>query len=184
MTINRHNILIPAAGLVLAAGLASCRSQAPYVEANTAASKVELPVIGSSVHAMPAAIVYQVSDDDYVNRVPITLSADGKSVLSFPAPSDLREGQKPVSLGGGWWLDRRGLQPNSVFTTYTYEQYGAMDRPPSIAELMAHIDRSVRITRMVKLPVTAAEAAADPELARAYTENGFAGCIELLNDKK
>lgn len=183
MTINRYNTLIPAAGLLLAAGLASCHTPAPYIQENTAGGKVELPVIGSPVQAMPAAIVYQVSDDECINRVPATLTPDGKSVLSYPAPSDLRESQKPVSLGRGWWLDRRGLQPNSVFTTYTYEQYGAMDRPPSAAEIMAHIDRSVRITRMVKLPVTAAEAAADPALARAYTENGFAGCTELINDK-
>ena len=64
------------------------------------------------------------------------------------------------------------------------EQYEAMKQAPSVRELMDHIDRHVRITRMISLPISAAEAASDPAVARAYTESGFADCVELLNRNK
>lgn len=166
-----------AAGLI-AAVAGGCRSQAPQ----TATGKVQLPVIGGGVQAMPPAIVYQVSGDDCMDLVPITLTADGKGVLSYPAPSDLNEGQTPIDLGDGWWLDRRGIGPSSVFTTYTYEQYAAMKQAPSPQELMDHIDRKARITRMIALPITAAEAESDPAVARAYTEGGFVDCKELIKE--
>lgn len=159
---------------MLVAGMCGCKSQAPAV------GKVPTPVIGGGVRAMPRAIVYQVSRADCADLVPITLTADGKGVLSYPAPSDLTADQRPVSLGDGWWLDRRGIGPTSVFTTYTYERYAAMKQAPGIGELMDHIDREARITRMVSLPVSAAEAAADPALARAYAEDGFAGCTVIM----
>lgn len=179
MKIKYTNILLTA-GLA-AVTLCGCKSQASQPEPG----KMTLPVIGSEVQVMPPAIVYQVSGGEAgIDLVPITLTADGKSVLSYPAPSDLNEGQTPIELGDGWWLDRRGIGPNSVFTTYTYEQYEAMKQAPSVSELMDHIDRHVRITRMISLPISAAEAASDPAVARAYTESGFADCVELLNRNK
>lgn len=178
MSKGTKNILILAAG-ILAAGFVSCRSR----QAEVQPEQMQLPVLGSSVMAMPKAIVYQVSGDNCMDLVPITLSADGKTVVSYPAPTDLNEGQTPIDLGDGWWLDRRGIGPTSVFTTYTYEEYAAMKTPPSIEQLMKHIDRKAHITRMVQLPITAAYAASDPAVARTYTEGNFEDCVVLLNRK-
>lgn len=172
------NILMLAAGL-LAAGFVSCRSGQPEPHPE----QMQLPVLNGEVMAMPKAIVYQVSGDNCMDLVPITLSADGKKVVSYPAPSDLNEGQTPIDLGDGWWLDRRGIGPTSVFTTYTYEEYAAMKTPPTIEQLLKHIDRKAHITRMIELPITAAYAAQDPAVARTYTEGNFEDCVELLNRK-
>lgn len=166
-----------AAGGAVVPLLCGCKAREP----EPVVGKVQLPVIGTEVRAMPPAIVYKVSGGDVMDLVPVTLTADGKGLLSYPAPTDINDGQTPVDLGDGWWLDRRGIGPTSVFTTYTYGQYAAMKRAPSEREIMDHIDRHVRITRMVSLPVTAAEAASDPAVARAYAEGGFVDCRELLN---
>lgn len=175
-------ITIPAgvAG-VLACALASCHASAPVASTPMPEPISSLPVIGDRVAALPHAIVYQVSGDDCMDLVPITLTADGKGVLSYPAPTDLNVGQTPIDLGDGWWLDRRGIGPTSVFTTYTYEEYEAMSQAPSVAELLAHIDHKAHITRMYELPISVQEADSDPAVVRAYTESGFVDCTELLD---
>ena len=181
MTMTRNNILYIATGITLVASLAACHS-APRtsIPEPTSHAKSHLPLIGSEVPAaVPQAIVYQVSGENAMDLVPVTLSADGKSLVSYPAPTDLNEGQTPIDLGDGWWLDRRGIGPSSVFTTYTYEQYAAMQQAPSPQELLRHIDRNVHITRMVQLPISTTEAASDPAVARAYTEGGFTDCTEI-----
>lgn len=168
------------------AGEMSCSTSRERVEAKDVSmpEQVHFPMIGSEPQAMPPAIVYQTTGADCMDLVPITLTADGKGVASYPAPSDLNEGQTPVNLGDGWWLDRRGIGPNSVFTTYTYEEYEAMHNAPSVKELLKHINHKARITRMIALPITASEAASDPAVVRAYTESGFVDCREIpLNNK-
>ncbi|MCM1319336.1 MAG: hypothetical protein NC217_03020 [Muribaculaceae bacterium] len=180
MKFSYHTSYMLAAGIILAAGCVSChtaKSADPAVSLEP--KQAQLPLIGSEVQAMPMAIVYQTDGDNAMDLVPITLSADGKTIVSYPAPSDLNEGQTPIDLGDGWWLDRRGIGPNTVFTTYTYEDYEAMKQAPSIKDLMNHIDRNAHITRMIELPITAAEAAADPAVVRAYTESGFTDCREI-----
>lgn len=173
----RTRSLVLVAAVAAVPFMSGCKSREP----EPGVGKVQLPVIGSEVRAMPHAIVYKVSGDNCMDLVPVTLTADGKGLLSYPAPTDLNESQTPIDLGDGWWLDRRGIGPTSVFTTYTYGQYAAMKNVPSEREIMDHIDRHARITRMVSLPITAAEAASDPAVARAYTEGGFVDCQELLN---
>ncbi|MCM1005645.1 MAG: hypothetical protein NC402_05035 [Prevotella sp.] len=172
-------IYMAAASAMLAAAVGCSSTRQQTVE--TGQSKLtQIPVIGSSVNVIPKAIVYQTTGDNAMDLVPITLSADGKSVVSYPAPSDLNEGQTPINLGDGWWLDRRGIGPNTVFTTYTYEQYAAMKQAPSPKELLEHIDKNVRISRMVQLPITINEADSDPAVVRAYTEGGFVDCKEII----
>jgi hypothetical protein len=94
----------------------------------------------STVNLMEQAplIIYKTSAD-YNNKVPITLNEAGDKVLSFPGPSDLFTNgvlALPVKLKKGYLLDQRGIHPNSAFTSYTYEEYGALEAVPSTAELL------------------------------------------------
>lgn len=89
------------------------------------------------VAALPNHIIYRMRDD-YANLVPVTLDQNG-NIASYPDPVDITETCKPVALGDGWYLDRRGVGRNTAFTNYTYEQYHALDKVPSIDELKAHI---------------------------------------------
>ncbi len=103
--------------------LFSCRS-----------SKIVVP----SSYAQAPVIVYKTSAD-YFDKVPITLNEEGDQVMSYPAPSDLRYGEGfslPVQLKKGYLLDLRGVQPNSAFTSYTYEEYFALEIAPSPGELL------------------------------------------------
>lgn len=86
-----------------------------------------------------APLIIYKTRADYNNKVPITLNAAGDKVLSFPAPTDLfTDGELalPVKLKKGYLLDQRGIHPNSAFTSYTYEEYRALDKTPSPSELL------------------------------------------------
>ena len=94
----------------------------------------------STVNLMEQAplIIYKTSAD-YYNKVPITLNEAGNKVLSFPGPSDLFTNgvlALPVKLKKGYLLDQRGIHPNSAFTSYTYEEYSALNALPSPADLL------------------------------------------------
>lgn len=116
------------------------------------------PVIGGGTQALPKAVVYKMSGD-YAENVPVQVNPQG-DITSFPAPTDVR-GQQPVKLIDGWYLDRRGIGPNSVFTTYTYAEYSKLPSTPTLKELKAAIIPGARVTDCRQLPMTASEAAAD-----------------------
>lgn len=94
-----------------------------------------------SAEALPPVIVYKTSGD-YYNLVPITLNETKDKVISYPAPSDLYTGGKlalPIKLENGYLFDQRGINANSVFTSFTYEAYSKLESAPSIDDLMTNI---------------------------------------------
>lgn len=86
----------------------------------------------------PNAIVYQLNGP-WENLVPITLSADGNNILAYPAPADVKNMRAPIKLNKGWWLDTRGISPNTAFLDYTLDAYTALKEIPSLATLQQHI---------------------------------------------
>jgi len=76
---------------------------------------------------------------DYSNNVPITLDETGKTLLAYPAPSDLLAGEElrlPLKLKKGYLLDQKGIQLNTAFTSYTYEEYSKLNTAPSAEDLL------------------------------------------------
>lgn len=120
--------------LLLLCGCCSRKEAAEIVQAS--------PVVDSPVAATgPPAIVYRTSVD-VGDAVPITLSPDRSEVVSYPHPSDLKRGGEyplPTPLGEGYLLDNRGIGPNTVFLKWSYAEYAALPKPPSLEELMAAI---------------------------------------------
>lgn len=91
--------------------------------------------------ALAPVLVYKTKAD-YSRLVPVTLNETGDKVVSFPAPSDLYTNgilAIPVQLDKGYLLDRRGVQPNTAFTSYTYEAYTKLESAPSIQDLISSI---------------------------------------------
>ncbi len=89
----------------------------------------------------PPAIVYKTKGD-YSRQVPVILSADKKMVVSFPAQSDLRINGKftyPDVLEHGYLLDNRGINQNTAFLKFTYEDYYNMDNIPTAERLLNYI---------------------------------------------
>jgi uncharacterized protein YcfL len=91
--------------------------------------------------ASPKVIIYKMKKD-YSNNVPVTLSADKKTIVSYPHPRDVYTNGKlavPTQLKKGYWLDNRGINENVAFLSYTYEEYAALSNVPDLNTLYEKI---------------------------------------------
>lgn len=101
----------------------------------------------------PSAIVYKTKAD-YSKYVPVTLSEDKTRIVSYPAPQDIYYQGKlavPTELCKGYWLDNRGITPNSAFLKITYEEYAKLKDVPSTEDLYKQISDKSPITEMYDL---------------------------------
>lgn len=128
----------------------------------------QISFTGSSSAFMPKATIFKMNGD-YADNVAVTLNAEG-NLAYFPAPTDLSSDSAPYSLGNGWYLNRQGLSPNSVFTKWTFEEYRAMAKAPTPTEIKAAIIPGARVTDFRQLPVKASEALSDPNICKKYIE--------------
>ncbi len=138
------------------------------------------PTGGNSNSAIPQAVVYR-TNGNFIHNVPITLSADRKEIVSFPAPSDLSVNSLPVELNDGYLLDRRGISPNTAFTTYTYDKYSAMKSAPSLNELKRAIIGGAEVVEIIVLPMTQSQALENIPACNTLVDEGFPGCEIKLN---
>lgn len=120
---------------------------------------------------LPKAQIYRTTCER-ADLVPVNFSPDGKNIVSYPAPGDLPS-TSPVRLAGGWLLDRRGINPATRFTSFTYAEYQAMEHAPTPQELMRNIDQTCRITEIRALPMTTSEAIADTAAVNRMIRTGL-----------
>lgn len=95
-------------------------------------------VKGKPVLANVPIIIYKTKQD-FSMHVPVTMSADKKEIMSYPAPSDVYYGSDlayPISLVDGFFLDRRGIDVNSAFTKWTYYEYSRLAKTPTTEQIM------------------------------------------------
>ena len=128
--------------------LTACHTEKKVAEDNTAqqgnggGAAITVSSGGSQVSvASPAAIIYRMKKD-YSQKVPVILSADKKTIVSYPHPRDLYTNGKlavPTKLNGGYWLDNRGINQNVAFLSYTYETYAALGDAPDLTVLYSKI---------------------------------------------
>lgn len=91
--------------------------------------------------SLATAMVYKTKAD-YQNNVPVTMDSVRKNIISYPAPTDLYYKGKlaiPTELKEGYLLDNRGINKNSVFTSFTYQEYSKLKSAPGIEILLMHI---------------------------------------------
>lgn len=89
----------------------------------------------------PRIIVYKTKKD-YYRQVPVQMSEDKSTIVSFPYPGDLMINGKlalPTSLSGGYCLDNKGINRNVAFLQITYEEYSQWMEPPAPEQLMMRI---------------------------------------------
>lgn len=89
----------------------------------------------------PRALVYKTTND-YSNYVPVTLDDSGKTITSYPDPSDISavgiENKKPLPLRSGYLLDNHGIHANIAYLDLTWKEYSQMKiTDPSL--LQSHI---------------------------------------------
>jgi len=134
-----------------------------------------------STEALPPVMVYKTSGD-YSSLVPITLNKAKDQVVSFPAPSDLYTDGKlalPVKLENGYLLDQRGINANSVFTSYSYEEYSKMESAPSVEDLMRSITDQDPFLEIYNCGKINEFQNLEKEL-NLLIRKKFKGCIQLL----
>ena len=86
-------------------------------------------------------IVYKTKHD-YAMNVPVTLSADRSKIVSYPSVADIYykgELAYPYKLENGYLLDNRGINENSAFLKYTYEEYSKLKEIPVLSVLYISI---------------------------------------------
>lgn len=91
--------------------------------------------------ASPRVIIYKMKKD-YSRNVPVTLSEDRKTIVSYPHPRDIYTNGKlalPTQLKEGYWLDNRGINENVAFLSYTYEEYSQLTDAPDLNTLYKKI---------------------------------------------
>ena len=137
----------------------SAHKSIPTVEAEVpeAPQLAELEPIGSKpVGVVLKATAFKMSGD-FAGHVAVTLGSNGR-LAYFPAPTDISEYSQPVEIGDGWWFNRQGLGPQSVFTKWTFAEYMALPQTPSADEIKAAIIPDACVTDFRQLPITASEA--------------------------
>ncbi len=93
------------------------------------------------VRANPPVIIYKTRKD-YFDKVPISLSNDKMSVVSFPDKTDIYyrgSFASPTLLVGGYLLDNRGIGKNSAFTDYSYSEYSQLEATPTAETLIKRV---------------------------------------------
>ena len=98
----------------------------------------------------PPVIVYK-TNKDYYDHVPVTLSEDKTRIVSFPAPTDIKINGKytyPTLLNDDYLLDNRGINKNTAFLRFTYDDYYTMDNIPTAERLMNYIIDNDPFTEM------------------------------------
>ncbi len=149
---------------------ASCRTEKLRVET--------LPRTGT----IPRAVIYR-TNINVNDNVPITVSADGLRILSFPGPGDVGTFSTPIELADGWLLDRRGgIGQNTLFLTYTYSEYSELREAPAIQILLEHIIPQAKVTDTYRLDVTVQEALSDTASINNLIRKGSFGPPRITVD--
>lgn len=89
----------------------------------------------------PPTMVYKMKGD-YSNLVPVVLSDDDSSIVSYPHPMDLSSDSiflLPSALEKGYWLDNKGIGSKVAFLKWTYDEYSKFDSVPDMSILIANI---------------------------------------------
>jgi len=91
------------------------------------------PTLGSAVQVSgPAVIVYKTKVD-YFDKVPVNLSKDKKTLISYPATTDIYykgELALPTKLNNGYLLDNRGITKGVAFLNISYKSYSTIEITP------------------------------------------------------
>ncbi len=167
--------------LFLAMAAISCKTSGSTTDPSEGQSfRYEQKMVGTAA-ALPPMIIYKTAGN-YDNLVPVTMDESKTRITNYPAPSDLYYNGTlavPQKLIEGYLLDRRGISSNTVFTDYTYEEYAAMDKAPSIDELMSHIKYKDPFIELYRLKSPSSRKMSI-EYANDIIKGKFEGCETII----
>lgn len=89
-----------------------------------------------------APLILYKTKADYSNNIPIVLNDNKDKIVSYPSIKDVTiNGQfaRPYKLRKGFLLDNIGISVNTVYTSFTYEEYSRFKDVPTIEEFYKRI---------------------------------------------
>ena len=110
-----------------------CNTNSKVVQSASDKSDEFVPDFAAGVPVM----VYKTKAD-YNKLVPVILSDDKTTIVSYPHPNDIRSGnsfQFPDPLHDGYLLDNRGIGKNVAFLKLSYEEYANLESVPDLKQL-------------------------------------------------
>lgn len=139
--------------LTLTMGAVSCSNKNIVNYSADTAPTLKTDVTGSSPDAyIPKASAFKMNGN-YSDNVAVTIDASG-NLIYYPGPGDISAASRPVELGDGWFLNNQGLGPNSVFTSWTFDEYARLGTAPAPQEIKNHIIEGSEVTEFRLLPVS------------------------------
>jgi hypothetical protein len=146
------------------------------------AKKTETTQSGNSVSVPgPKVIIYQTVKD-YSKLVPITLSDDGKTIVSYPDVKDVYYNSSlayPTQLNKGYLLDNRGINQNIAFLNISYEAYAKLPVTPTPEELLKMVVDSKPLKIMYSCGVRSAYKDIEKELNSKIDDEDFSSFTRI-----
>ena len=129
----------------------------------------------------PKLFIYKTKGD-YSKLVPVTLSADKKTVVSYPDIKDIFFNGNlayPTPLHKGYLLDNRGIDRNSAFLKLSYEEYSKLPRTPDSEELFKLILDPDPFTTLLRYDKQISRENAEKELNDRIDKGNFSDFTKL-----
>ncbi len=86
----------------------------------------------------PDFVIYRTKGN-YDELVALQLNEEKNKIVSYPAVRDIQNAKMPEKLAEGFLLDRRGINKNTAFLDYTYQEYSRLSKTPPTDSLFVHI---------------------------------------------
>ncbi len=121
--------MIKVVSFTLIFSLVSCSNSKKILKNQTAEE--------SNMGNAPSVIVYKTKKN-YIQNVPIILSKNKETILSYPSPKDLISQESylyPIKLKKGYLLDKKGINTQTAFLNMNYLSYSRLLKSPNVNEL-------------------------------------------------
>lgn len=195
------NLILLSLSFLLSVMVIGCRTSKVVAEGSSTSATVGLidnasaPAVGGRPLSMRRPMIVYRTRSDYSHLVPVALDAEHNNIVNYPDPVDVGAYSVPLQLNEGYLFDRRGISVNTAFTSYTYDDYHALSRVPSLEELSARIvERQPLLElwdctqRYYQLETDLAVSNDNAEerqikILNIIIADGFKGCCQLLKTK-
>ncbi|MEI8045891.1 MAG: hypothetical protein WCI92_00825 [Bacteroidota bacterium] len=131
--------------------------------------------------AGPQVIIYKTKKD-YSKLVPISLSEDKKTIVSYPDVKDVYYNGNlayPTPLHDGFLLDNRGITKNTAFINLTYDEYSKLAKTPTADQLIKMIIDTDPLTKMYSCGIRSLTDDIEKRLNDKIDTNDFSTFVKM-----
>lgn len=126
-------------------------------------------------NALKPVVIYKTTKD-YSKNIPIVMDEAKEKIIAYPAITDVSNSKRPTRLANGFLLDNFGVQKNTVYTSYTIEEFQKLNKQPSLNELESRIIDKNPFVEMYRYMGSAATI----EVLNQEIQNGFNNSNKII----